>query len=189
MKTKMMTREECEAELHKMVRDLDEAGMRIRLSATQSRHLGARNHRRFHYHLEVACGTVEAEACTEMAWHIKGNLQKIYEAVAAMHMVITYQAASKRESSAPAPPTNDARAARARAWSPREFMRAARRTKNATIFICRHRSLLESWRWADVTVPILHRFDAKELFPTPALQTMIHALEPVARKSAPRAAA
>lgn len=95
MKTKTMTREECEADLNKMIAELDEAGMRVRVSATQSRHIRARNHQRFQYHLEVACGPVEEDACTETAWHIKGNLQRVYDAVAAMHMVITYQAAVK----------------------------------------------------------------------------------------------
>lgn len=66
------------------------------------------------------------------------------------------------------------------AWTPREFLRAARAAlaaKNATVFLCRHRNLLQSSSWAGATVPILHRTDAQELLPTPALRAIIDALE------------
>lgn len=190
MKTKTMTREECEADLNKMIAELHDAGMRVRASRTQSRHIRARNHQWFRYHVEVACGPVEEDACTEMAWHTKDNLQRVYDAVEAMHMVITYQAAVKQMNETAAPLASDVHTARAREWTPREFLRAARAVKkNPTLFLCRHRKLLESWSWADVTVPILHRFDAKELFPTPALLTMIDALERAVGISTPRSAA
>lgn len=190
MKTNTMTREECEADLNKMIAEPDEAGMRVRVSATQSRHIRARNHQRFQYHLEVACGPVEEDACTEMAWHIKGNLQRVYDAVAAMHVVVTYQANVKQMNESPTPLASDVHTARAPEWTPREFLRAARAMKkNPTLFLCRHRKLLESWSLAGVTVPILHRFDAKELLPTPALRTMIDALERAVGVSTSRSAA
>ena len=100
MTTKTMTREECDADLCKMIEELNEAGMRVQISASTCTRRIRESSPRSTYCLEVASTPPQDNPCAEMAWVIKGNLQKVYAAVSAMHMVITYQAAAKRQKAA-----------------------------------------------------------------------------------------
>lgn len=139
---------------------------------------------------EIECDHTRGGGCEVVFWSPKSDgsgFRRVLQDIPDGHVMVETLALSRHYTGErTASETAQTLRLRKEALTLREFLRAARAMKSATVFLCRHRNLLESWCWSDVTAPILRRVETNELLPTPALRAIVEALEDVVRRTRPR---